>query len=370
MSNGDQGPAAWMESAIRPWVEDPNRDHAQLMRWLSGSDLPPVGHDEEPYVWLLRAIPRGAERPRFEARLAECAGQLLEEAGQFRLTSEGEKILYNLLALCAGLRGRDHLAAPLLRVLHEDQLDSVYYGVHPLNSLLRPALIYNQRDNTLQPVWESLLRGTPHKILGGNAPDGFQGILYMPPSEAERGSPAVEAIGEALTRIVAYFETRPNKVKLLREFIDRVQTRYPGHGWELEIIGFSDRYGWPRWTDVALPSLNIRSGENQFVTWLHVVNLLQKPFQVETLRQWAEGRICEIRLPQERHAFYLTVCKSVEKYRRKTSDGGENAERGIVSAYSEELRLHFKKYASHEGQNAAEGVQRDNARVMGAGYSG
>lgn len=350
----DSGPVSWVQAAIQPWIDDPARDTTQLERWLCGRDFPPVGPEEEPYIWLLRAIPRGAARPSFETELTRSAVALVERASELRETPEGEQVLYNLLGLCAGLRGRDYLARPLLRLLETGALDGLSYRFNPLNSMLLPALTYNQRDNTLQGVWEAMVRGAPHPVLGGNPSDAFEGIVHMPPSESGRGTPAREAIGFGLTHLLRFFDSRPNRVPLLRRAFDRVESRYPDYHWRLEWIRFSDRYGWPRWTDVALPDLAVSVGDQRYVTWCHVIELLKAQFeQVETLQQWAQGRFCEIHLPPNQLAFYVKVAATSEKYRRNCSRGGEDVEKGIISAICEELKYN----------QAAQRVQQANAKA-------
>ena len=70
----------WMQALMIPWLWQDRLDIPRLIGWLQGSGLPPVGHDEEPYHWLLRGIPiPGEARDYLERRFAERLAIVLGE---------------------------------------------------------------------------------------------------------------------------------------------------------------------------------------------------------------------------------------------------------------------------------------------------
>ena len=358
------GPVGWVASSVLPWLDDGTRDVAQLLRWLSGYDLPPVGQDEEPYLWLLRALPRGATRPKFESALTASTAKLLQRVAEFRWIADGERLLYNLLNLSAGLRGRDELAAPLLDVLKKDLLHGLAYDGLSLDSVLLTALIYNQQDETLQPVWEAMAQGTPHPILGGSPLDAFHGTVYMPPCVGSEGRPAVYAIGFALTSLIRFLGDQPENVIPLRAYIERLQSRYPGHDWALELIRFSDRYGWPRWTDVALPDLAVSLGDGRYLVWCRTGQLLVEQFDIEQVAVCLNGRAWEVIVSDSRIGTYQKIAMTAEKYRRSATFGGEHAESGIVSTTWQVLQQFFGREELHKAEAAAKEAGRKNTESV------
>src|SRR6185503_11521173 len=152
-------PISWMRELVARWLGDDQAGPGLLVRWLQGYGLPPVGHDEEPYLWLLRGIPPGADRDNVEEAFANRVAKLLDEKpDETRLGERPDQLLYNLYHLCAGLQRPDELGERLYAVFTRGKLKGEWRGVD-LRYALLGALISNQVDARLLPVWEAMLEG-------------------------------------------------------------------------------------------------------------------------------------------------------------------------------------------------------------------
>src|SRR2546425_483054 len=102
---------------VTKWLTKTNWQPGELIDWLQGYDMPPVGHDEEPYVWLLRGLPEADERHEAEKEFAKrVAVLLLDEPDVKRPGKRADQVLYNLFMLGAGLSCPDELAVPLYEI--------------------------------------------------------------------------------------------------------------------------------------------------------------------------------------------------------------------------------------------------------------
>src|SRR5258708_7415004 len=96
----------WMQEMMIPWLWEEKLEVATLIDWLQGRGLPPVGHDEEPYQWLLRGIPAGGPARDFlERRFAERLAVLIGEQPDVQplVSDRNQDFLLNLYWTCAGL---------------------------------------------------------------------------------------------------------------------------------------------------------------------------------------------------------------------------------------------------------------------------
>lgn len=252
------GPLTWMRKLVIPWLQCEEWQPQQLIDWLQGYGLPPVGHEDSPYQWILRGLPLGAERHRAEQTLALRAAQLLDGQPDVKpVGTRPNEVLYNLLYLCAGLSCPDQLAEPLYAIFRRNKLSGQWFG-EDLRSCLRSALIENQIDSRLKVVWEAHLANQQHEFFPNTTPyTGFTAILVMPESENTRGKPYLDAIGRALGMMAVYFELKyresDRKVKFL-ELIEQIKRTYEEvSNWDRKFYKLASIYDWPQWSIRLLP---------------------------------------------------------------------------------------------------------------------
>lgn len=256
-------PTGWMREALLPWLGKKDWTTAELLGFLQGYGLPPVGHDEEPYVWLLRGLPSGANRQNAETELAHRVAALLREQPDVnRPGRRPEQALCNLLLLCVGLNAAEILAKPLAelydRQMKKNTLAGSWIGLS-LSARLRDALIENQIDNRFKQLWLEMSKGNSSERLPGHPPHGFSGILWMPKLEGQRGIPDIEAIGEALKSLTVYLESAADRSKRFERFLRRVKDAYPDVSWDLEFLLMCYGNQWPKWTRLEKDESSILS---------------------------------------------------------------------------------------------------------------
>ena len=237
-----------MRETLGQWLALDEWKPQALIDWLQGYDLPATGHDDEPYLWLLRGLPPADERYELQEELANRVGRILEDSpDESRPGTRPDQMLYNLLMLSAGLNCPDSLADPLYKMLLRGKLKGEWLGVQ-LNYALRVALALNQLDDRLQPQWEVMLQERRHDFLDGDELDGFEGIRLMPPSADRRGEPALDAIGKALRVIAIHLETEDAPTEEFRSLINRIVETYPGRPtWNLDLLHQANKSHWPDW---------------------------------------------------------------------------------------------------------------------------
>jgi hypothetical protein len=214
------GPEQWMRDMLSAWLAREDWKPEQLLDWLQGYGLPPVGHDDDPFLWVLRGLPEADERHPAETALANRVAKVLDEVKP-DVTQPGDRpdeLLYNLFMLCAGLSCPDQLADPLYEVFKRRKLKGEWLGVD-VRDALGAALTSNQLDSRLQPVWETMLEGEEHDFLPGDEYDGFEGIRLMPGSADKRGEPALDAIGKALKAMARHLEKAHDRRPQFRALI-------------------------------------------------------------------------------------------------------------------------------------------------------
>lgn len=177
----------------------------------------------------------------------------------------------------------------------------------------------------------------------------------MPPSETARGKPALDAIAFALTKMAQHFTPdKSERVPDFRYLLGRVSERYPARQWDRDFVRMSDQCKWPEWTDVALPNLCDALGDNKFLFWWAIFQVLSRIVILKVKQQLCDGRVFEVVVPQRNARRIERIASPIEHYRRTASDGGNRAEIGILSSALEEL----KALSSHRGD-------RDTERAVG-----
>jgi hypothetical protein len=299
-------PVEWYRTVVDSWLAQADRSPDELVDLLEGAGLPPVGHDEEPYLWLLRVLPEDEpERSAAAAKLAATAAVLLEGHPDIKPTTrQPESLLYNLLLLCAGLHRPQELAEPLFDMWKRKALAGRWQGLD-LRAALSAALASNQIDERLWPEWRDLLRGKPGRFLPGHPYDGFDGALWMPSGSDQLDKPNLPALGKALKLMASHLETDRQRRQMFQKLIERVLDAYPVHSsWEVDVIRLADRESFPVWAVECLPSLfveleNSDAGRRVALAWHYLVACLGKPGTAWVRRgSLCEGHVLEVEIEE------------------------------------------------------------------------
>ena len=189
----------WMQAVMIPWLWDDRLDIPRLIGWLHGRGLPAVGHDEEPYHWLLRGIAvKGPARDYLEKRFAERLAIVLGEQPDVALPGErdSEEFLLNLYWTCAGLVRPGFLAEQLWRAYQRLKGSKLGGAVR---DALQGALVHNQFGETrpLRELWAPMLEKGRQYWLRGDEVVGYEGVLLR----HRTTKPDLETVFWALGRI-------------------------------------------------------------------------------------------------------------------------------------------------------------------------
>jgi transcriptional regulator with XRE-family HTH domain len=170
----------WMQEMMIPWLWDDRLDIARLIGWLRGRGLPPVGHEEEPYHWLLRGISlKGTARDYLEKRFAERLAIVLgEQPDVYPLVEDDpDEFLLNLYWTCAGLVQPGFLAEQVWRAYQRLKGSKLAGAVR---DALQGALVHNQFGETkpFKEIWAPMVEKGRHYWLRGDEIVGYEGTLF------------------------------------------------------------------------------------------------------------------------------------------------------------------------------------------------
>ena len=240
-----------MERRLTAWLDNPESEKDQLIRWLEGYDLPGEYDHEGAYLWLLRGLPTGRDRAACKRTLALQLGKLIEEQPDvYPQGREPGRLLYNLLSLCASLDRPDELADPLDGVLRRGRLEGRWeYG--DLRRALLRGLIANQVDTRHHGRWQAMLEGFPDPFLGGTTVEGYQGVLRCP--TVGRGKPDLEAVGGGLKRLAESLPISPDRGMQFEDVLAQTRRVYPHEDWDYLLILAGTKHDWPEWAAQRLP---------------------------------------------------------------------------------------------------------------------
>lgn len=349
-----------LRKKLEAWLNKKQWRADNLRGWLKGYELPAVGHDEEPYVWLLRALSRSDERHRRE--MARRVARLLDEE-QPHQRPGGEyddEFFYNLFHLCSGLRRRGELGEPLYRVYdflnrHEERRVIFANGSrYNLSGALRDALITNQTDQQLSLVWRRMVDGHPHGLLRGSRYTGAEGLLYMPRSAAEQDRPAVEQTGWALARVARQLEPEGERHRIFRRLVERVKQVWPSYPhWDRDLLRQAIEQDWPTWAVLRLDNLAVQldrtDKSEHFLIWTFYLPYLT--FSEPTLRPvryYLNGLVAEVRLQLKTSYLLNMIHACVEEARRDCPDASD---KNIQLAASEALNVLMGDYWRKRKEN-------------------
>lgn len=322
---------------IREWLASENWNTARLVDWFQGYDLPPAGHDDEPYLWLLRGIPDDDERYAAEKKFASRVATLLQQEPDVKRPGKrADQVLYDLLMLCAGLSCPDELADPLFEVFERRQLQGTWRGVD-LRSALKSALILNQKNARLLDTWETLVQNGRHDFLIGDEWDGYEGLRLMPDSGDKRGEPAINPIGKALKTIGSKLEQERGRRTKYRSLINRVIETYPGRPtWNLDLLQQATRNEWPIWSIECLPSLYIpiphNGSSHRTLTWHYIVACIPRSMNFRIVEKRCQDQVFELEVPDDTARFLESIAPAFELNRLGNPYPSERATLGVVIA--------------------------------------
>ena len=161
---------------LEQWAVRTQPDRSALLLWAQGYNFPPVGHDEEPFSWLIRGLLASEHPQRVEAALVAAMRDVL---GDWPTHSAGldrpDQALFNLLQLAAAIAEPVSLFPALQRFSEKHWPLGDWLGADLAGSL-RAALTENQTDKTLREVWLKMIGGHPDPYLKGLPADGFRGL--------------------------------------------------------------------------------------------------------------------------------------------------------------------------------------------------
>jgi hypothetical protein len=300
-------PSQCVSESLAAWLARPEWELAEAYDWLQGCYLPPVGYDDEPFEWMCRGLLLSPGRPEAEVELARRMAQVLAQRPDVtRPGTRPDQLLYNLFMLCAGLHRPAELGAPLYEIFARRKLRGEWLDVD-LRAVLTTALIANQADQRLLPVWQVMLAGQGDDFLIGDETDGLDGVTLMPAAGPEPAEPALDEIGKALQEMTGHLcedrERRPE----FSYYLNRIMHTFPGRPkWNAELIWLAHENHWPDWAVVSLPSLYVpleylaAEQQRRLLLWeifLPIVNELG--FAPEVDQYLCDDKVVLLRLPEE-----------------------------------------------------------------------
>jgi hypothetical protein len=365
----EDSPLVWMQQLIGDWLQQESWHSSDLLNWLQGFSLPPVGQDEEPYLWILRGLPLGDRRYKFEVELATRLATIIDDVEQvsFFGRSGSEKLAYNILMLAAGVSSPEQLADPLVRLFELDIVRGEWLGLD-IRYCLQSALSENQLDDRLFDDWKRMLAEDRNATLPGTPIDGFNGIRLMPRSRDRLGEPHMEAIGYALTKTVGYLAHDDDRRTSLRALISKATETYPGsRDWDFALLTRADRDDWPSW---AVDCLNLlfRTDRNRFVVWEVIYDLFQhKNYVPQIYRRFCNDQAYEIVVDEQLEFLLLEVGPTLERTRILNP---YKSDRSAVGTLNHILLNEIESRLREIDPNAADSVSRlRRERIVNVGMA-
>lgn len=327
------------------WLNQQSWKMQELIDWLQGYELPPVGHDEEPFVWILRGLFLNDDRYKAESELAFRLAKLMEsDPSSTLLGKRPNQVLYNLFMLCAGLSYPKALAEPLYTIYERRSVEGEWLGVG-LRDALQLALVSNQIDSRLQSIWEYMLNGQTDDFLPGDEDDGFNGILLMPSAETGLGEPAINEIGGALKIMTKHLEQENGRRPIFLSLIMKAVEAYPGRpSWSYDLVMQADEKLWPAWAVECIPNLYIPleqvTGEkNRALIWHYILACVPRSYNYEILKQVCNGHVLETRLSEQAAMFVEYIAPYFERVRIGNQFPSERAMIGSVAGAMSDLEV-------------------------------
>jgi transcriptional regulator with XRE-family HTH domain len=240
----------WMQELLIPWLWADELGLERLYGWLNGRGLPPVGHDEEPYEWLLRGMAiRGPARDHLEKRFAERLAIVLGEEPDLAMGEGGEDFLRNLYWTCAGIAQPGFLAEQLWKT-YQRLGESKLRG--DVRDALQAALVRNQNENKfVARIWDNMVDRGRHRGLRGGEIVGYEGILARHATVRKD----LDKVLWALSRIAQRWDSSKKadfrRLMLKVPDLDRFEVAK-----RLIASAHDNKNGWSQWAREVLPILS------------------------------------------------------------------------------------------------------------------
>jgi hypothetical protein len=334
-----------VRSSLGSWLNQQKWELQELIDWLQGYMLPPVGYDEEPFVWMLRGLILTDDRYKAESEMAVRLAKFIESAPEStQLGNRPDQVLYNCFMLCAGLSYPKILGRPLYTVYERRSVKGEWLGVE-LRDALQLALVTNQIDTRLQPVWEDMLNGRTDDFLPGDEYDGFNGIIFMPSSKAGLGEPALNEIGDALQSMTEHLGLDKERRPIFSSLIKKAVEAYPGRpSWSVDLIMQANEKQWPAWAVECIPNLFIpleRGSEedNRALIWHYIIACVPDSYQYSVLNPLCNGHVLHVRFSAQTATFIEYIAPFFERVRIGNQFPSERSMVGVVANTMSDLEV-------------------------------
>lgn len=339
-ARGDRDPVSLTRRKLLEWLREGSWGTKPLLGWLQGHDLPAMGHEQEPYQWLLMALPAGPERRRVNKAFAVRIARLLDQRPDVRCRIRSRSdVLYGLYLLSAGMDSPDELSRPLRRVYGRLAAGRCKLNAETRDGLLS-ALITNQVDSSMENTWWEMIETRRHRLLPGNEYAGFSGILRMPASTDRRGRPNVVALGKALLWMARHLRSLADRRKQFGLLVQQVLEVYPGEPYlpyELTLQAHSNR--WPMWAVDSLPwTVAPSKAGDGALAWLFAGACIPPEYDFKIVRTLCRGRILQLSLSRKARNL-LDFLADVFAGHKSAKHSTDRALVGILAAALEEAEL-------------------------------
>ncbi|HYH86170.1 MAG TPA: hypothetical protein VEX60_12005 [Pyrinomonadaceae bacterium] len=327
------------------WLSRPEWELEEAYDWLQGYYLPPVGHDDYPFVWMHRGLLLIEERYEAETELARRMARVLQENPDVtRPGTRPDELLFNLFMLCTSLSYPAVLGEPLLAVYERRKLGGEWLGTD-LRVALTAALISNQIDKRLLPAWQAMLEDKDDDFLIGNVRYGLDGITFMPPSEAAPDEPALDEIGNALKTVARNLSQEHDRRAEFKAFVKTVTDTYPGRPtWAVDLVQIADKNRWPAWAVECLPSLCIRlkglpDERICYLAWHYILACIPKSYDYEVVLGLCGNHVLRTYVTEETSFFIEAIAPVIEHARLENPFPSDRAMHGVVASAMTDLEL-------------------------------
>jgi len=320
----DDNPKGWAQRAFDRWlIATPEHQVERLGQWLQNGEEA-SGWGDEPFHWVLSLLPPGAARADAERALAAAiAGLLTRRPDVEPFGRHPEQLLHNLLALATAIHHPPLLAGPLKEVYTRRRLSGRFAGLD-LRERLRAALIANQSDDSLAPLWERMADGPDGDSLPGNALHAFYGTLMLPP---DNGKPS-GLLGRAFAAAARHLDWDVNlRRPRFLDLIASARQAFDQGVSDLDLLYMADRNGWLPWTRTCL-EIPFRAGELVFVPRCLGTGLHYR-FAVVPERVLWDGFVYSMRLDKTALEHLEVFRKRFIDYLRRSPDKSDAAWVGL-----------------------------------------
>ncbi len=241
--NAAQHPLYAVKSMLSDVVRD--SDGARLAECLSGKYLPALGGQEHPADLLHHAVSLPLFDPALPKELTLLAATLcaqkaasLEDA--LRASSpllDDETYVFNLLLFASYLPAEERLFTAL-KSLHQAGMHAgpLLGSGNRAGRQLRQTLTYQQADDSLEEYWLVLIEHSEERVgrlsteRKTDLLDAWKGLLWIPPSPAEREAGATLSVDRAIRGLLALHEAAGDSadgLPILRHAVRLLGEAYP-----------------------------------------------------------------------------------------------------------------------------------------------